>query len=238
MRLWISPTKKDAARVASGSRANWRELCPGVMSYDEDNMLRVCFSFLAAFAIATPLAAQEATASITGIVVDPAGASIPAASVELTSRDSRYEQNTRTDNLGSFHFTNVTPGAYILVFRSPGFLFGAKPIVVLAAEQRSIDAVVLRIGPLPPCGGGFPISHPISFKMTSGEPGGQITSQVLDDRHTPAPRANVSLVCKHDRICAQTSTDNEGWFKFSGLAQGLYSLRIEFPKFYNVTVDD
>ena len=110
--------------------------------------------------------------------------------------------------------------------------------MVLAAEQRSIDAVVLRIGPLPPCGGGFPISHPISFKMTSGEPGGQITSQVLDDRHTPAPRANVSLVCKHDRICAQTSTDNEGWFKFSGLAQGLYSLRIEFPKFYNVTVDD
>jgi hypothetical protein len=91
------------------------------MSYDEDNMPGVCFSFLLAFAIATPLAAQEATGSITGIVVDPAGAVIPAANVELTSQDSSYKQNTRTDNVGSFHFTNVTPGAYILVFRSPGF---------------------------------------------------------------------------------------------------------------------
>ena len=93
-----------------------------------------CFSHLLAFAIATPLAAQEATASITGIVVDPAGARIAAARVELTSQDSGYEQNTRTDKEGSFRFSNVAPGAYILVFRSPWFLFGVKPIVVLAAE--------------------------------------------------------------------------------------------------------
>ena len=209
------------------------------MSYDEDNMPGGCFSLLLALVIATPLAAQEATASITGIVVDPTGARIAAASVDLTSQDSGYEQNTRTDNEGSFRFTNLAPGAYILVFRSPGFLFEVKPIMLLAAEQRSIDAVVLRVSPLPPCGGGFPISHAISFKMAPRAPGGQITSQVvLGDKRTPAPRANVLLVCNHDRMCAQTRTDNEGWFKFSALAPGSYSIRIEFPEFYKVTVDD
>jgi hypothetical protein len=55
------------------------------MSYDEDNIPGV--SLLVAFAIAT-LAAQEATSSVIGIVVDPAGARIPAARVELTSQDS------------------------------------------------------------------------------------------------------------------------------------------------------
>lgn len=208
------------------------------MSYDEENMRGVCFSLLLAFVIATPLAAQEATASITGIVVDPTGARIAAARVELTSQDSGYEQNTRSDNEGSFRFTNLAPGAYILVFRSPGFLSEVKPIVLLAAEQRSSDAVVLRVGPVPPCGGDFPISHFISFKMAPRELGGQIMSQVvLGDKRTPAPRANVLLVCQHDQVCAQTRTDDEGWFKFSALASGLYSLRIDFPKFYKVSVE-
>ena len=80
------------------------------MSYDEDNMLRVCFSFLAAFAIATPLAAQEATASITGIVVDPAGASIPAASVELTSRTEYSHGQSRFVPLYQRHARGVYLG--------------------------------------------------------------------------------------------------------------------------------
>src|SRR5437868_8608052 len=71
----------------------------------------------------TPLTAlgQQATATLTGRVVDPQGAVIPGAQVKATQKDTGFARETKTNDEGLFTLTSLAPGEYEVTFESPGF---------------------------------------------------------------------------------------------------------------------
>ena len=80
--------------------------------------------------------------SVSGTVLDPSGASVPDATVELQKPPSRVLQSARTDAMGAFRFPAVLPGAYSIHVQSPGFQDAVAPVRVAA---RSAAAVTIRL---------------------------------------------------------------------------------------------
>ena len=57
---------------------------------------------------------QSVTGQISGTVVDPAGAIVPGATVQLTHDLSQQTRKFVTESNGGFIFTGLVPGAYSL----------------------------------------------------------------------------------------------------------------------------
>ena len=77
-------------------------------------------SFLLAFSLAVPAAAQSAAGEIRGVVTDPSGAVIASANIVLASSDGATTTATSGRD-GGFHFPAVKPGTYTLVIEAKGF---------------------------------------------------------------------------------------------------------------------
>lgn len=66
-----------------------------------------------------PLAAQ--TSSLTGIVTDVQGASVPGAIVTITNTDTSAARKEVTDESGAYKILQVLPGPYKIEVQKPGF---------------------------------------------------------------------------------------------------------------------
>lgn len=64
----------------------------------------------------------QATATVTGVVVDPSGSVIPDATAVLTNPSTGKDYTATTNSAGSYRFTNIPPGpGYTLVISHKGF---------------------------------------------------------------------------------------------------------------------
>ena len=64
---------------------------------------------------------QSVTGQISGVVVDPAGAVVPGADVQLIHDLSQTIRKFTTESNGSFFFTGLVPGTYSLKVARAGF---------------------------------------------------------------------------------------------------------------------
>ncbi len=78
--------------------------------------------------------------SINGSVVDPTGAIVPKATVEIRNPVSGYDRTTITDASGKFAFTNVPFNPYHLTVTAPGFAATVQDV-----EPRSTVPVNVAI---------------------------------------------------------------------------------------------
>lgn len=78
--------------------------------------------------------------SINGIVVDPTGAMIPRATVEIRNPVSGFDRSTSTNNSGTFAFPNVPFNPYHLTVTAAGFAPYAEDL-----EARSAVPLQLKI---------------------------------------------------------------------------------------------
>jgi len=106
-------------------------------------------SWLAAamVAVAVVLAAGTANAqsggssgSINGNVLDPSGAVVANASVEIHNAVSRYGRTTTTDSNGNFNFTNVPFNPYHMTVTAEGFDAYARDV-----EVRSVVPATVKV---------------------------------------------------------------------------------------------
>jgi len=77
---------------------------------------------------------------VSGIVMDPSGASMPGATVQLRKGGNNPEQSLVTDETGSFRFTQIAPGRYEIDVRRESFKPTSVRVVV-----RDRDPAPLRI---------------------------------------------------------------------------------------------
>ena len=64
----------------------------------------------------------QQVSSVTGVVTDASGASIPGVDVKLTDTQTGFVQSTKTNDLGVYLFVQVKPGSgYSLTFTANGF---------------------------------------------------------------------------------------------------------------------
>jgi hypothetical protein len=101
----------------------------------------VVFAF---FVGASPLIYAQGvgnSASITGTVLDPTGAVVPKATVEIHNVVSGLDRSTTADNMGNFSFVNVPYNPYHLSVNASGFSPYGQDV-----DVRSSVTVNLKIG--------------------------------------------------------------------------------------------
>ncbi len=104
-------------------------------------------SWAAAMAIAMALTIGTAQAqsggssgSIKGTVLDPSGAVVPDATVEIHNAVSGYDRKTTTDSKGNFSFLNVPFNPYHMTVKGAGFAPYAQDV-----ELRSVVPVSVNV---------------------------------------------------------------------------------------------
>jgi len=84
-----------------------------------------------------PAATREKadTPQISGIVVDPSGAVIAGATVEMRKSDAAVQRTTQSDANGSFSIYGLPAGDYLLIVSSTGFETKQVPVTIGTTES-------------------------------------------------------------------------------------------------------
>jgi hypothetical protein len=96
--------------------------------------------------VSTFVSAQD-TASITGTVTDPSGASVPIAEVTVSLPDRGIKRSTTTNESGDFLVAGLPVGTINLTVNAPGFKKYEAAGIVLRVGQRARADVQLQLGP-------------------------------------------------------------------------------------------
>ena len=96
----------------------------------------------------TLVSAQALYGSITGTVKDTSGATVPGATVSILNTQTALERTTVTNETGTYNFTNVTPGNYLVKVSLQGFKEFQQTGVPVTLGQVSRVDVSLELGAL------------------------------------------------------------------------------------------
>ena len=104
--------------------------------------LHAAFMVVFCFALGLHVYAQSggSSSSISGTVLDPSGAVVANASVEIHNPVSGYDRTTTTDSKGNFSFTNVPFNPYHMTVKAAGFAQYAQDV-----ETRSVVPVTVKV---------------------------------------------------------------------------------------------
>ena len=97
-------------------------------------------------ATGSALLGQTATGEVNGTVTDPAGAVVPAATVNLINQATNIETQVSTNEAGYFVFVIVRPGTYILKVERQGFKTAQIPQFAVGVNQAVTQNIILTMG--------------------------------------------------------------------------------------------
>src|SRR6266849_5919529 len=97
-------------------------------------------------ALTRPLAGQEVTASITGKIWEPTGATVTGASVTVTNVETNFNRTVHSGAGGDYLFTLLRPGKYRITVSQAGFKTYEQTGIVLEINQRANIEVTLQVG--------------------------------------------------------------------------------------------
>ncbi|HEY3972547.1 MAG TPA: TonB-dependent receptor [Candidatus Sulfotelmatobacter sp.] len=80
--------------------------------------------------------------SIGGTVVDPTGAVVPGATIEIHNPVSHFDQSTTTDKSGNFNFPNVPMNPYHMTVSATGFAQYAQDVEIRSAVPVSVKVAL------------------------------------------------------------------------------------------------
>lgn len=89
--------------------------------------------------------AQVTTGEIRGVVVDPTGSIVAAASVTVRSIDSNGVRNTATDEEGRFHLPQLPVGNYTIAVEKAGFARYSQGPIVLRLNQSADLRIAIAV---------------------------------------------------------------------------------------------
>jgi hypothetical protein len=107
---------------------------------------RLLIAMLAVAILTTTAGAQSVgnSGSINGSVVDPTGAVVPKATVEIRNPVSGLDRSTTTDSAGKFAFTNVPFNPYHLTVTAEGFSSYVQDVEPRSAVPVNV-AITLKV---------------------------------------------------------------------------------------------
>jgi Carboxypeptidase regulatory-like domain/TonB dependent receptor len=95
-------------------------------------LLILCFS-------PSLIAQSLISGDITGTVQDATGAIVPGASVTLKSASTGQSRVVATNQTGSYRFSLLQPGPYVLTVKAPGFASQSLSVTVAVGQAASAD---------------------------------------------------------------------------------------------------
>jgi hypothetical protein len=103
---------------------------------------------LAVFFFASQAWAQFTTASLSGVVRDPSGGAVPDAAVNILNVQTGFTLDVRTNATGTFLFSRLPIGTYLLRVEKPGFSAYVQDQIALTVDQQANLTVTLQVGQL------------------------------------------------------------------------------------------
>ena len=116
------------------------------MKRSTNTSIMLCLLVLFALALCVPVLAQETTAGIQGVVKDQTGAVVSNAAVEISGPALIGTKKANTDSNGSYHFSNLSPGTYILTVTARGFKVAKRAGIDLEAGRLPSMDISLELG--------------------------------------------------------------------------------------------
>ena len=109
---------------------------------------RLLLLLLPIYAAIFPLSAsaQQDTATMTGTVKDPSGATVPRATVTVTNIGTNISVTTETDDMGFYTAASLRAGQYTVTAESAGFSKVVRTGVTLQVAQVARIDVTLQPG--------------------------------------------------------------------------------------------
>src|SRR5262245_29726007 len=92
--------------------------------------------------------AQEVGATLSGVVADPTGASVPEATVRATNQATGVSAQTTTNSNGDYVLPSLPPGTYTLNFEKTGFKTSVISNITLVVYQKARVDAHLEVGEL------------------------------------------------------------------------------------------
>jgi hypothetical protein len=130
--------------------------------------------------------AQSDRGTITGTVVDPAGARIPNASIEAKNMNTGALFQTTTSETGNYTLAQLPVGSYQLSVSAPGFKqFVRMGLTVSVAQTLRID-ISLEVGSISET---ITVSEEAPLLKTES---GELSQVVTSNRMNDLPMINIS----------------------------------------------
>src|SRR3984957_5662378 len=99
------------------------------------------------FSLAAALVFGQSGSSLSGVVSDPTGAVIPAATLTLINVQTGGEQSTVADGAGRYNYPAVSPGKYKLTAKHPGFSdVIVNNIELLVSTATTVNVTFEKVG--------------------------------------------------------------------------------------------
>jgi hypothetical protein len=86
-----------------------------------------------------PLYAQNANATIKGIVTDPSGAAVVGAAVELINSGTGEHRQSTTSSSGNYDFTALPPGEYEVKATATGFAAWSGKLTLRVSQEAAVN---------------------------------------------------------------------------------------------------
>jgi hypothetical protein len=102
--------------------------------------------FVCSLFAAVSLFGQAENGEILGTIHDPAGGTIPRASITLLNQGTGIEAKTATDEEGNYNFLNVRTGLYTVTAEAPGFSKVSTKDVQLVVNARQRVDLTMQVG--------------------------------------------------------------------------------------------
>ena len=107
------------------------------------------FALLAGVVASAPsLCAQSTFGSIVGLVEDPSGAAVPAATITARDAEENTTRSTASNDQGLYELLNLKPGRYEISVTKAGFSIFTIPAVMLLARETVRADVRLEVSPI------------------------------------------------------------------------------------------
>lgn len=104
---------------------------------------RVAVLSLAIICLQLPAFSQQAaSATLTGVVTDPAGALVPGATITATNKATGAKRQTTSNDAGLYVLSNMTPGEYDVRVEAAGFStkVSSEPIALQVGQTVTLNA--------------------------------------------------------------------------------------------------
>jgi Carboxypeptidase regulatory-like domain len=108
--------------------------------------LHAAFIFVFCLGLGLYASAQSGGGSISGTVLDPSGAVLPNATVEIHNPVSAFDRSTTTDSSGRFSFPNVPFNPYHMTVAAAGFAQNAQDVEVRSAVPVNVKVSLIVAG--------------------------------------------------------------------------------------------